>query len=75
MPLVYIDKNLNNIIENSNNVLYLRPYDIGYKRALFAIVKEEQGVYKKVQLTKEQSKMSFPWEPIYWFYNGLDIFF
>lgn len=52
MPLVYIDKNLNNIIENSNNVLYLRPYDIGYKRALFAIVKEEQGVYKKIQLTK-----------------------
>ncbi len=69
-PLVYIDENLNNIIQNPDNVLYLRPYDIGCKRALFAIVKEDKGVYKKVQLTKEQSNMSFPFEPIYWFYNG-----
>lgn len=70
MNLVYIDENLNKIIQNSDKVLYLRPYDIGHKQALFAIVKEDQGVYKKVQLTKGQSKMSFPWEPIYWFYKG-----
>ena len=70
MTLEYIEENLNKIIQNPDNILYIRPYDIGHKRALFAIVKEEQGVYKKVQLTKEQSIMSFPWEPIYQFYNG-----
>ncbi len=75
MPLVYIDENLNKIIQNPDSVLYLRPYDIGCKRALFAVIKEDQGVYKKVQLTKEQSKMSFPWEPIYWFNNGPGRFF
>ena len=32
--------------------MYLRPYDIKNKRALFAIVKEEQGVYKKIQISK-----------------------
>lgn len=70
MQLAYIDENLNRIMQNPDSVLYLRPYDIGNKQALFAIVKEEQGVYKKVQITKEQSKMTFPFEPIYWFYNG-----
>lgn len=68
--LQYIDENLNKIMQSSDNVLYLRPYDIGNKKALFAIVKEGQGVYKKVQITKEQSKMTFPFEPIYWFYKG-----
>lgn len=70
MQLEYIEENLNTIIQNPNNVLYLRPYDIGNKRALFAVVRENQGVYKKVQITKEQSKLTFPFEPLYWFYNG-----
>lgn len=70
MQLEYIDENLNRIMQNPDSVLYLRTYDIGSKRALFALVKEEQGVYRKVQITKEQSKMTFPFEPIYWFYNG-----
>lgn len=70
MQLVYIDENLNKIMQNPDSILYLRPYDIGHKKALFAIVREDQGVYKKVQITKEQSKMEFPFEPIYWFYNG-----
>ena len=70
MELEYIDENLNRILQNPDSVLYLRPDDIGNKRALFAMVKEEEGVYKKLQITKEQSKMSFPWEPIYWFYRG-----
>lgn len=70
MYLQYIDENLNRIMENPDSVMYLRPYNVKNKEALFAIVKEEQGVYKKVQITKEQSKMSFPYEPIYWFYQG-----
>lgn len=73
--LKYIDENLNKIIENPESVMYLRPYDIGGKRALFAIVKEEQGVYKKVQITKEQIKGNFPFEPIYWFYQGPGYFY
>ena len=34
----------------------VKSYDIENKKALFAIVKEGQGIYKKVQITKEQSK-------------------
>lgn len=75
MQLKYIDENLNRIIQNPDSVLYLRPYDVGNKRALFAMVKEEQGVYRKVQITKEQSKMNFPFEPIYWFYKGPGYFY
>jgi len=40
--LQYIEDNLNKIIENPDSVMYLRPYDIGNKLALCAIVKEEQ---------------------------------
>lgn len=68
--LQYINENLNMIIQNPDSVMYLKPYDIGNKKALFAIVKEEDGVYKKVQVTKEQHKMNFPFEPICWFYKG-----
>ena len=70
MQLEYIDENLQEIMANPDSVMYLRQYDIGRKRALFAIVKEKQGIYKKVQITKEQSKSNFPFEPIYWFYKG-----
>ena len=66
----YIDKNLKTIIENPDSVLYLKPYDVGNKRALFAVVKEREGVYEKLQITKEISKLSFPFEPIYWFCQG-----
>ena len=38
--LQYIDENLNRIIQNPDSVMYLRPYKIGNKRALFAIVKK-----------------------------------
>ena len=75
MQLKYIDENLNRIIQNPDRVLYLRPSYVGNKLALFAIVKEDQGVYRKVQITKEESKMTFPFEPIYWFYNGPGYFF
>lgn len=71
----YIEENLNRIIQNPDSVLYLRPYDIRNKRALFAVVKEEQGLYRKIQITKEVSKMIFPFEPLYWFYNGPGCFF
>ena len=66
----YIDENLNKIIQNPDSVLYLRPDVVRKKQALFAMVKEEQGIYKNVQVTREQSKMTFPLEPIYYFYNG-----
>ena len=75
IQLEYIDENLNRIMQNPDSVLYLRPYDVGNKRALFAMVKEKQGVYRKVQITKEQSKMTFPWEPIYWLYKGPGYFY
>ena len=68
--LEYIDENLDRIIKNPNCVLYLRPNDVGKKQALFAMIKEEPGVYTNLQITKEQSKLTFPWEPIYYFYNG-----
>lgn len=71
----YIEENLNRIIQKPDSVLYLRPYDIRNKRALFAVVKEEQGLYRKIQITKEVSKMIFPFEPLYWFYNGPGCFF
>ena len=71
----YIEENLNRIIQNPDSVLYLRPYDIRNKRALFVVVKEEQGLYRKIQITKEVSKMIFPFEPLYWFYNGPGCFF
>ena len=70
MQFEYIYENLNKILQNPDSILYFKPYDVGNKRALFAMVKEDQGIYKKVQITKEQSKMNFPWEPIYWFYKG-----
>ena len=75
MQLEYIDENLNRIIQNPDSVLYLRPYDVGKKRALFAMVREEQGVYRKVQITKEQSKLTFPFEPLHWFYRGPGYFY
>ena len=70
MELDYIDENLNTIIQNLDSVLYMKPYSVGNKEALFAMVKEDQGVYRKVQITKEQSKMTFPFEPLYWFFKG-----
>lgn len=70
MQLEYIDDNLQEIMANPDSVLYLKPYDIKNKKALFAIVKGQNGIYKKLQITKEQSKLSFPFEPIYWFYQG-----
>lgn len=75
MQLEYIDENLRMIIENPDSVLYLKPYDMGNKKALFAIVKESEGIYKKVQITKEESKMRFPFEPILWFYRGPGYFY
>ena len=75
IQLEYIDENLNRIMQNPESVLYLRPYDVGNKRALFAMVREDQGVYRKVQITKEQSKITFPWEPIYWLYKGPGYFY
>lgn len=75
IQLEYIDENLNRIMQNPDSVLYLRPYDVGNKRALFAMVREEQGVYRKVQITKEESKMTFPFQPIYSLYNGPGYFY
>ena len=66
----YIDENLNKIIQNPDSVLYLEPDNVGRKKALFAMIRESEGVYKKIQITEEQSNWTFPFEPIYCFYKG-----
>lgn len=70
MALNYIKENLDLVIQNLDSVLYLKPYDVEGKRALFAVVKEKKGLYKKIQITKEQTRLTFPLEPIFLFYNG-----
>ena len=70
MYLEYIDENLKKIMENQDNILYIRTEEVDNKRALFATIKEDEGVYRKFQITKAQSRMQFPWEPLYWFHEG-----
>lgn len=70
MQFEFIDENLFRILNDPDNVMYLKPGDVGGKRALFAVVKEGEGIYRKLQITKEQSKLNFPFEPIYVFYRG-----
>lgn len=67
----YIDENLERVLQDPNSIMYIRPFDVGNKKALFAVIKEDEGIYRKIQITKEQSKMSFPFEPTYCFFNGL----
>lgn len=71
MTLNYIDESLEKITENLENVLYIKPYNIGHKRALFAVVKEGAGIYKKIKITKEESGLTFPFEPLLLFDNFL----
>ena len=66
----YIDENLKEMIKNPDNILCLKADSVGDKIALFAIIKEEDGIYKKLQITKEQSKLTFPFEPILCFQQG-----
>ena len=66
----YLDDNLEKVLQNPKSVVCFKPYDIGNKEALFAIVKESEGVYKKIQLTKEQSQLEFPFVPITLFKDG-----
>lgn len=68
--LQYIDENLQEIMANIDSVLYIKPYDVKNKIALFAVIKEKPGVYRKIQISKEQSKGMFPFEPIYWLNKG-----
>lgn len=70
MQFEYIDENLFRILNDPDSVMYLKPDDVRGKRALFAVVKEGEGFYRKIQITKEQSKLNFPFEPIYVFYHG-----
>lgn len=70
MLFEYIDENLKEVIENPQNVILIKPLANKNKMALYAIIKEKPGIYKKLQLTKEQYKMEFPFEPICHFYNG-----
>ena len=68
--LQYIDENLQEIMANIDSVLYIKPYDVKNKIALFAVVRKKPGVYRKIQISKEQSKGTFPIEPIYWLNVG-----
>lgn len=65
----YIDENLNKILKSPESVLFIRPLDVGKKKALFAIVKEDEGIYRHIQITKEMSNSNFPFDPIYLLYN------
>lgn len=64
MWLYFIDKNIKEVRKNLKNVLYIRPYDINSKRALFAVIKEEKGIYRRIQITEEISKWNFPFRNI-----------
>lgn len=75
MRFEYIDDNLLSIMNNPDNVMYIKPYNMGKKFALFAMVKEDDGVYRKVQLTLPQTKFNFPKDPILIFSQGLGRFY
>lgn len=66
----YIEENLKKVIENTNSIMYIKPYEINKQKALFAVVKESEGVYKRVQLTESLHKAFFPIEPLCYLVNG-----
>lgn len=68
--LRYIEENLKRIIQNPDSVFIIEPGLVGKRKALFALVKEEAGVYKNIQLTEEQSDWIFSAEAIGYFFNG-----
>ena len=70
MWLYFIDKNIKEVRKNLKNILYIRPYDIDSKRALFAVIKEEKGIYRRIQITEEMSKWNFPFETLNMFFEG-----
>ena len=70
MWLHFIDKNIKEVRKNLKNVLYIRPYDIDSKHALFAVIKEEKGIYRRIQITEEMSKWNFPFETLNMFFEG-----
>ena len=75
MDFEYINENLEAVIDNPDKVMYIKPYSMGNKSALFAVLKEDDGIYKRLQLTKAQSKLHFPIEPIFNFYRGPGYFY
>ncbi len=70
MNLEFINENIDKIIKNINDVLYIRPYNINGKIALYGVIKEDKGIYKRIKLTKEMSKLTFPFEPLYYLYEN-----
>ena len=66
----YIEENLKRVIENNSTVMFIKPYEINNQKALFAVVKESEGVYKRVQLTESLHKAFFPIEPLCYLVNG-----
>ena len=34
----YIEENLKKVIENTNSIMYIKPYEINKQKALFAVV-------------------------------------
>lgn len=67
---IYIKENLKRIMQDPDSVFIIRTGHIEKKKALFALVKEEAGVYKNIQLTEKQSDWTFPGEAIWYFFNG-----
>ena len=42
--LKYIDENLKKVMENIDKVLYVEPFEVWNKTALFAVVNEKPGI-------------------------------
>lgn len=59
------DENIERVIENKNNILCFKPFDVENKRALYAVLKENDNLYYKTQITESQPKIAFPYNPIY----------
>ncbi len=66
----YYEENLKKVIENPNSVLFIKPYEIGNQKSLYAVVKEEDGVYRRLCLTEKMNKNFFPIEPLCYLKNG-----
>ena len=59
------DENLEKVSENKDNILCIKPFNVENKKALFALMKLNNVLYYRTQLTESQSRLTFPFEPIY----------
>lgn len=75
MNLTYINENVKEVIQNMDKVLFLRKYKVGKNFALFAVVREDPGVYRRIQLSKPMSDWVYPYDALYYFFDGPGYFY